>query len=286
MKFLFGCLNVILVFCLFGCESEIKHYESFGIDSIQPNDGTLKVNIKYRKPVNGYEVSVVCLVDTLYNKDILMGKTNAIYGKAYLHFKKDKTVFIIQNISFADPKLMNNVRTLNDGEIVELDYTPYTATDSLAFSNINTPFFFWDIDFDGEKELISTVFDGMGYSGHSSYDVYKIPQYGKHAILHKLNYEPFNEIDDYTEIDSINKMIIIPYGIGLRYAGVKKYGLIGTSTISDETIKTFLSNKWMLMKIEQYDYTNSKPIIINSINSYTDPEIIRYRYTDGEFRQM
>ena len=45
----------------------------------------------------------------------------------------------------------------------------------MIFNGNESPFFFYDIDFDGEKELIVTLWEGMEYHAHNAYEVYKSP---------------------------------------------------------------------------------------------------------------
>lgn len=297
MRFLQIFLMSLLCFCMLGCGKN-SSFASIGITDdfewSKLSDTKLRIFIKYSTDIKGYDVTALCLVDTVYNKDILYGKTNAIYGKAFIHFKKDNKEFIIINNSFADPTLIRNEKPIKDGEVIELDYTPYVA-DSLILNDVETPFFFWDVDLDGNEELVSAVFDGMSYHGHNSYDIYKIPtydiyniptygcsQYKQCDIISALKNKPFSEFDDYTEIDTLNKTIIIPFGVGVRFAGIKKYRLL-FHKIYDEAIDSFISeSEWALDEVEKYDWSNT----YNSDSLFPEPDIVRYKCFNGEFRLM
>lgn len=291
MKDLPIALMSILCFCIIGCRHDIRFTDIRITDNFEwsqlADTTSLRVFIKYRTDIKRYDVTALCLVDTMYNKDILYGKTNAIYGKAFIHFKKDNAEFIIINNSFADPNLMGNEKPIKNGEVIELDYTPYAA-DSIMLNDVDTPFFFWDADLDGKEELISVVYDGMDYRGHNSYEIYKIPtfgcpQYKRCDILSPLKNKPFSEFDDYTEIDTLNKTIIIPFGQGgLQLGGRKKYSLT-SHTIYDETIDSIVREReWMLDEIEKYDWSD-----VNSRDPLdSGPNIIRYKNYNGEIRQM
>ena len=136
------------------------------------NSSKTAVYIRYKYPINGYNITAVCLVDTAFNNDCPSYKVNnMIFGKAYIHFIDDKREFIIENESFSE-NINFDYKQITDGTLLELDYK--FSSDSYVFNSIDVPFFFWDIDFDGEKELISSVYNGMGYHWHNSYNVYKI----------------------------------------------------------------------------------------------------------------
>lgn len=76
----------------------------------------------------------------------------------------------------------------------------------------DVPFFFYDINMDGQEELIVTVFEGMAYHGHNSYEIYKISHESNHKILTPMLEPPFNEINDYTEFD-FTKRTITPHHV-------------------------------------------------------------------------
>jgi hypothetical protein len=96
-----------------------------------------------------------------------------------------------------------------------------------TFVGNQSPFFFFDVDFDGEEELLLCIWEGMGYRGHHAYQAYKL-DVGSHQ-LSPMREEPFDELNDYTEFDTINKTISIPQGVGVKMGGKKVYGLVDGS---------------------------------------------------------
>ena len=73
----------------------------------------------------------------------------------------------------------------------------------MLFDGSQSPFFFFDIDFVGEKELIVTLWEGMCYHGHNAYKVYKMPVENGCFVLSPIQGEPFDKLNGYTRIDSV-----------------------------------------------------------------------------------
>lgn len=127
-----------------------------------------RVFIKYKQPVNGYAVTVMCLpYNYTYDKEM----DTEIWGNALICFEKDDSRFYVFNDSFSDSILYyaNEIEPINNMKL-ELDYLPKSANEYLSH---NSPFFFSDVDFDGEEELIINNWRcGIRYC--NTYDVYKI----------------------------------------------------------------------------------------------------------------
>ena len=69
------------------------------------------VYIKYNQQVNGYDVSAICLVDTLYNEFYSTYNSATIKGHGFIHFKNDKCEYIVENPLFSDNNLSQNKPT-------------------------------------------------------------------------------------------------------------------------------------------------------------------------------
>ena len=81
-----------------------------------------RIFIKYRQPVNGYDVTVMCL---LYNYTYDKERNTEIWGNALLYFEKEDNRFYIYNESFSDSVLYYvNEQEVRDNMILELDYLP------------------------------------------------------------------------------------------------------------------------------------------------------------------
>ena len=96
-----------------------------------------RVFIKYRQPVNGYDVTVMCLP---YNYTYDKERETEIWGNALLYFEKEDNRFYIYNESFSDSVLYYvNEQEVRDNMILELDYLPKSKNEYLSH---NSPFIF------------------------------------------------------------------------------------------------------------------------------------------------
>lgn len=220
-------LNILSLFLLASCNKT----STITTDVTTEYDKThsVKVNLLYAEPINGYTVTATCFVDTTSNYDSpnTNCNRNAIVGRAYIHFKNDTAQFTLENPLFSDYTLMANPTPLKAGININATYTafsPNTSSDNMIFNGNQSPFFFYDIDFDGEKELIITLWEGMEYHAHHAYEVYKVSDIKNGTILHSLTTPPFDRINDYSLIDSIAKTISICKGIdAMKIVGYDTY---------------------------------------------------------------
>lgn len=196
--------------------------------------------IKYRQKVNGYEVSAIFLNDSI--QDGCHPET--ILGKAILSFRNRKHEIIIVNPSYTDNNLNKSVDSIRHGMTIETDYIPFEMSEDNTFSGNESPFFFFDIDFDSEKELIVCLWEGMPYHGHAAYKAYKTKIGNGSHLLSPMQGAPFNELNDYTKIDTINQTISIPIQVGLKMGGLKVYGLVDSSKIHSLELKELIKYDW------------------------------------------
>ena len=151
-----------------------------------------RIYIKYKQPVNGYTVKVLWMPYT-YN-----GKTCEA-GKAVLYFESEDNHFYIQTRSYSDTAVYSHTN-LKYGDILFWDYTTKKKDEILSEYS---PFFFSDVDFDGEDELLINEHRG-GSRGTNSYEVYKIHPYYAEIIKDA----PFANLENgNTEFDLKNKTI-------------------------------------------------------------------------------
>lgn len=181
-----------------------------------------RIFIKYKQPVNGYDVTVVCLP---YNYTYDKERNTEIWGNALLCFEKKDSRFYIYNESFSDSVLYYvNEQEVRDNMILELDYLPKSTKEYLSH---NSPFFFSDVDFDGEEELIINNWK-CGIRHCNTYDVYKITNNEVKQLTEAPFVNPTGKISNYnSDFDSVNKTITIHKRIGSAYyGGYYKYGLV------------------------------------------------------------
>ena len=181
-----------------------------------------RIFIKYKQPVNGYDVTVVCLP---YNYTYDKERNTEIWGNALLCFEKKDSRFYIYNESFSDSVLYYvNEQEVRDNMILELDYLPKSTKQYLSH---NSPFFFSDVDFDGEEELIINNWK-CGIRHCNTYDVYKITNNDVKQLTEAPFVNPTGKISNYnSEFDSVNKTITIHKRTrSTYYGGYYKYGLV------------------------------------------------------------
>ena len=209
-----------------------------------------RIFIKYKQPVNGYDVTVMCL---LYNYTYDKERNTEIWGNALLYFEKEDNRFYIYNESFSDSVLYYvNEQEVRDNMILELDYLPKSTNEYLSH---NSPFFFSDVDFDGEEELIINNWRcGIRYC--NTYHVDKITNNEVKQLTEAPFVNPTGKISDYnTEFDSIGKTITVHKRTGsVYYDGYYKYGLAKKVILnSDDRLSKYNQIELIEAKIIGYD---------------------------------
>lgn len=153
--------------------------------------------IKYKSPVNGYNVVVEWLGADIIDESLA-------FGDVLIHFKKnDGTGFTVHNIAYWDEGLNVSDIETKTSKTIELEYIPkndkYLATRS--------PFYFADMDFDGQDELVVVGWKGGRQYAHT-YDVYDISDY----YADKKTTPPFDNVElDITTFAPKKKQIIHSY---------------------------------------------------------------------------
>ena len=191
------------------------------ISLLSCNQADSNISIHYKQKVNGYDVLVKVFTDSIqegYFSDI-------VTREAELTFKKDNQELIVKNPYYGDKSLTAESPTNG----MTIDYTPFEMSESGTFRGNQSPFFFFDVDFDGEDELLVCLWEGMGYRGYHAYQAYETNVGSGNHQLSPMQEAPFNELNDYTKFDPINKTICIPQGVGLKMEGKKVYGLVDGS---------------------------------------------------------
>lgn len=155
-----------------------------------------RVFIKYKQPINGYTVKAMWF--PYVSEDGITGETGIT---TILHFKKADNEFVINlDAKHIIDTLCYQYPNLKDGDVLYWDYAAKKSDEVLP---MYSPFFFYDVDFDGKDELLITNYQNGEYS-NNTYQVYKIHKY--YAELMKE--EPFNNLETTTEFDSVNKTIV------------------------------------------------------------------------------
>lgn len=168
-------------------------------------DPDINVYFRYAEPIDGYEVY------SLFNPSSATSES----GKIIMCFKKEESEFIFNDDSFSDFYTSNitdcgaNSHEWHNGDVYILDYISPTLNDIYKDKHPDrsplgyyTPFQFFDIDFDGKKELLINSFD-QGQQGNR-YKVYRLADNQLHPLHSTL---PFSIIDNATRVDTRKKCL-------------------------------------------------------------------------------
>ena len=196
--------------------------------------------IEYRQEVSGYKVKIV-FKRPYDDLDI---------GRAHLYFSKPGHSFVVYCDCFADREL--NVDVLDKVRVGETVYLDYIAPQRDEYLSNNSPFYFKDMDFDGEDELVVNNI-GMGSRGHNTYNVFKV--FGVEKPLQLVG-PPFYEtcaITDYNvEYEPKSKCVL-----DKRYDGFDAYGHFRYKSIPSED-DSILKRKFILIDAEDMGHVSLK----------------------------
>ena len=193
-----------------------------------PKDGMIFLH--YTQEVHGYRVWV----------EFIQTYGDLNFGKSILHFTKPGHSFEVYCDAFGDRQLVskdyyNNVKIdgvkmidladIKAGQNVNLTYISPEPEDYLSR---NSPFYFKDMDFDGEEELVVNNMTS-GARGYNEYDIFKV--FGVEKPL-RLMGRPFNDsnykITDYNvEYEPETQTVL-----DKRYDGADAYGHYRYKSIS------------------------------------------------------
>jgi len=170
------------------------------------------VHITYAQAVNGYQVSVDWMPLTEYYWSLV--------GPAILSFEQGDKSFTVTNNYFALPLTWIDVIMDSNGMVskvleprLQLNYRvpPGKEPALIAFEE---PFFFLDLNFDNKMELICAL-TGQAQRGGRQFEVYVFDDWGNFepACYQITREEPYNQLDDFSELDRKKKEIHL-YGSG------------------------------------------------------------------------
>ena len=149
------------------------------------------IYIKYKQPINGYTVKVMWL-------------QNGEVGNALFCLEKQGVQYYYFAEKWTDKILYDKGNTYPNNTVIELDYT--TKLESEEYLSDDSPFFFSDVDFDGEDEFIINRYKS-GSRDSNAYDVYDVSPYG--YFIQKTE-APFTELENgQYKFDSENKTITV-----------------------------------------------------------------------------
>lgn len=217
-----------------------------------------RIFISYNQKVNGYKVNVMWFPPDSYYFD---------QSPAILHFQNDTSEFYIYNPSYKEYGVYEKYgekTTPKDGDIIYVNYTSKESSEYAEYygylAGNNVPFFFQDVDFDGEDELLVTIWQ-YGSRGSSMYDIYKIRK--GYQNIEKMVEEPFDRIENgKTKFNIKEKTITIGYSDFTDFeSGILTYKPIKQERICN-SLEPEIFYKFELVRVELFSRfdTNLKQI--------------------------
>ena len=181
------------------------------------------VKLVYDKPIDGYEVTAdwqpfeVKGCETGY---ITINFRDISTGKEFQYINREK-------FSSYHTDLITSAEGFDgykDGDVYHIEYV--TKPNPFEESPIDyyLPFQFYDVDFDGEKELLINDYY-QGQQGNN-YEVFEIADSG----LVAKKYAPFNSVDNMMTFDSQSRIITFYTHSGVYYSCSMCFQKITTST--------------------------------------------------------
>lgn len=188
----------------------IKEFNS--IELPIKNDSLINVYFKYDQIVNGYEVTGRWTTLDPYSETghVIMNFRHTTSGQSFQYIGKKYTNFNIEEMTFINGYKSHKHR---NEDVYYFKYvTPQqtAAYDKIysypyAYNNLPfgyyTPFQFYDVNFDGKKELIINTWDKL--KGGNTYLAYRIDYNG----IELLDYIPFNSLNNEVVFDTKTKQI-------------------------------------------------------------------------------
>lgn len=233
-------------------------------------DSLINVYFKYRQIINGYEVTGrwMPLESDCETGHLVMNFRNTISGQSFQYIP----VEIYTNFNICQVIYSENFKGHRDQDVYYFEYISPDYKDSWKDSPIGyySPFQFYDVDFDGEQELL--ISDWGQYQSGNHYDVYKIQNNG----LQLIYYFPLNAIDNNTIFNPENRQISLCQFDGVadyckvvfskQPANIKKIiprGLLNEGTTGGRILKEYyMQNKTNFKLDSLYQYFDQDSIFI------------------------
>lgn len=193
-------------------ETEEKYVPQISPQKSDSEEDLAITHIKYDRPVNGYTVTV-----DLFNDNFAM-----------MHFEKGNSSFSVEIDDFEEMQLYDQDAGDYDGRQIVLPYIPVSMGKTISTEGT---FFFTDIDFDGQNELVYVAhFHGShGCTAFRAFELDGTP----------LEETPFGwNIDEQTEFNRTEKSITLhDYGGVDGGSDIIKYKrqADGTFQVTDST---------------------------------------------------
>ena len=206
-------------------------------------DSLINVYFKYNQIVNGYEVTARWMPFEPHSEtgSVIMNFCHTTGGQSFQYVENMYHNFDMDEITFS-----KGFKGYQNGDVYYLDYITNKNPDEYKDSPLYyyAPFQFYDVDFDGEQELIINDCDQI--KGGNTYRAYKV---GENDI-ELMDYVPFNALDNEVTFDKPNKKIRLHCFDGV----------FDSSSIVFSKCPTIISNKGIPQGLSQ-GWTTSRQIL-------------------------
>lgn len=229
------------------------------------HDSLLNVYFKYNQLVNGYEVTGRWMLFDAHSEtgEAIINFHHVERGQSFHYTESIYRNFDMDEITFSD-----GFKGYQDGDVYYLDYKIHDNPDSYKDSPLSyyAPFQFYDVDFDGNDELIINGCDLL--KGGNSYRVYKIID----NSIQLMDSLPFNRLNNDVEFDIENKSMRL-YGIeGIFDSSLVVFSKHST-TIRNKVIPLNLSETTSGNILEEYYKQDKTNFRLDSIYQYFNQEL-------------
>lgn len=209
--------------CYLLSEFETYHRNLLNLDEINHLEYVHPIHIKYKQPINGYKVYVTWWMSYNYSGFALL----KFIDDSGMEYFLTNEAFHIEDFDRIWEEASNRSIHSASKPVYILNYRKNNnPKDSLDY---DAPFFFSDIDFDGQQELIMTLYK-TGQRFCNEYKVYK--SNFKYGSMGEVKVEPYIYLDGFTRFDYKEKKVILESHSGAAYYSEKIYKYDDTPYIS------------------------------------------------------
>lgn len=251
----------IFTFCILtlSCSNAVDKKTPKLPERASPNAYKSKmITVAYSNDINGYRVKAYWIPKQV--------RYSQIIGPATLEFEsiKDSTIFFLANNSFGLERQRLNVTytTPDSTEIKDIksDSLKIKYLDNDLHNNkylggsTKEPFFFADVDFDDEKEIVLAQ-SNRAQRGRDKFEAYSLEDIEQPTLLTGV---PFDDLDSGTKFDYLNKKIIVDNSNGACSSSEDIYKLQPKND-------TYSTPKLALVRVidHEYDSTGCYELVYN-----------------------
>ncbi len=221
----------------------------FSLTSFGSKKKIENIHLQYSELIEGYRISFKFSPKVVYYEDNIIGR-----GTIYFHHLKTNQKFKVYNPMMGFPtrvlplKLSKNKRTItrlikrNKSLHYIFKAKTLSKTEFENFGTTKVPFFFYDLNLDGVKELLIPQMNS-GQRGVAIFKPYELKDgklfFPKNSFIKK---KPFTELDEMSKINS-NKRTIIIHGSNGACQGTDKIYTFDVMNKSTPFVYSYLTKE-------------------------------------------